>query len=70
MSSNIRIQRIGQNRDKEITAKTMVTKYCSDDWAKRVSVAVELIGSQKTVAEVAKELGVNKTFYINEEINF
>jgi len=42
MSSNIRIQRIGQHCDKEITAQTTVIKYCSDDYTKRVSVPVVL----------------------------
>lgn len=35
MSSNIRIQRICQYCEQEFTAKTTVTKYCSDDCAKR-----------------------------------
>lgn len=35
MSSNIRVQRICQHCSKEFTAKTTVTKYCSDDCAKR-----------------------------------
>ena len=35
MSSNIRIQRICQHCEKEFKAKTTVTKYCSDDCAKR-----------------------------------
>ena len=36
MSSNIKIQRICQNCGKEFTAKTTVTKCCSDDCAKRL----------------------------------
>lgn len=35
MSSSIRIQRICQHCEKEFTAKTTVTKFCSDDCAKR-----------------------------------
>ena len=35
MSSNIRIQRICQFCNNEFTAKTTVTKYCSDNCAKR-----------------------------------
>lgn len=35
MSSNIRIQRICQHCNNEFTAKTTVTKYCSDVCAKR-----------------------------------
>jgi len=35
MSSNIRIQRICQFCEKEFTARTTVTKYCSDICAKR-----------------------------------
>ena len=35
MSSNIRIQRICQYCNNEFTAKTTVTKYCSDVCAKR-----------------------------------
>ena len=42
MSSNIRIQRIYQHCEKEFTAKTTVTKNCSDDYGKRVCVAVVL----------------------------
>jgi len=36
MSSNIRLQRICQNCGKEFTARTTVTKCCSDDCAKRL----------------------------------
>ena len=35
MSSNIKVQRICQYCEKEFTAKTTVTKYCSDNCAKR-----------------------------------
>jgi len=35
MSSNIKIQRICQYCGKEFTARTTVTKYCSDNCAKR-----------------------------------
>jgi len=35
MSSNIRVQRICQHCAEEFIAKTTVTKYCSDDCAKR-----------------------------------
>jgi excisionase family DNA binding protein len=35
MSSNIRIQRICQFCNNEFTAKTTVTKYCSDNCAKK-----------------------------------
>jgi excisionase family DNA binding protein len=35
MSSNITVQRICQHCDKEFTAKTTVTRYCSDTCAKR-----------------------------------
>jgi excisionase family DNA binding protein len=35
MSSNIQVQRICQHCGKEFTARTTVTKYCSDDCAKR-----------------------------------
>ncbi|MEM6642155.1 MAG: helix-turn-helix domain-containing protein [Bacteroidota bacterium] len=35
MSSNIRVQRICQHCGSEFTAKTTVTKYCSDNCAKR-----------------------------------
>ena len=42
MSSNIRIQRICQHSEKEFAAKTTVIKYCGDDYAKRISVAVVL----------------------------
>ena len=35
MSSNIRVQRVCQHCDEEFTAKTTVTKYCSDNCAKR-----------------------------------
>ncbi len=35
MSSNIRIKRVCQHCDKTFTAKTTVTKFCSDDCAKR-----------------------------------
>lgn len=35
MSSNIKVQRICQHCGKEFTAKTTVTKYCSDACAKR-----------------------------------
>ena len=35
MSSNIRIQRICQHCGGEFTARTTVTRYCSDDCAKR-----------------------------------
>ena len=35
MSSNIRVQRICQYCGNEFTAKTTVTKYCSDNCAKR-----------------------------------
>jgi len=35
MSSNIEVQRICQYCGKEFTARTTVTKYCSDDCAKR-----------------------------------
>lgn len=35
MSSNIRIQRICQHCNNEFTAKTTVTKYCSDKCAKQ-----------------------------------
>lgn len=35
MSSNIEIERICQHCNKEFTAKTTVTRYCSDDCAKR-----------------------------------
>lgn len=35
MSSNIRVQRICQHCSQEFTAKTTVTKYCSDNCAKR-----------------------------------
>lgn len=35
MSSNIRVQRICQYCNSEFTAKTTVTKYCSDTCAKR-----------------------------------
>src|SRR5688572_26081110 len=35
MSSNIQVQRICQHCSKEFTARTTVTKYCSDDCAKK-----------------------------------
>ena len=35
MSSNIKVQRICQYCGEEFTAKTTVTKYCSDNCAKR-----------------------------------
>jgi excisionase family DNA binding protein len=35
MSSNIYIQRICEHCNKEFTARTTVTKYCSNDCAKR-----------------------------------
>ena len=35
MSSNIRIQRICQHCNKEFTARTTVTKFCTDNCAKR-----------------------------------
>jgi excisionase family DNA binding protein len=35
MSSNIRIQRVCQHCSNEFTAKTTVTKFCSDNCAKR-----------------------------------
>ena len=35
MSSNIRVVRVCQHCEKEFTAKTTVTKYCSDNCAKR-----------------------------------
>lgn len=35
MSSNIKVQRICQHCGKEFTARTTVTRYCSDDCAKR-----------------------------------
>ncbi len=35
MSSNIRVQRICQHCGNDFTAKTSVTKYCSDNCAKR-----------------------------------
>jgi len=35
MSSNIKVQRICQYCEKEFTARTTVTKCCSDDCAKR-----------------------------------
>lgn len=35
MSSNIEVQRICQHCNKEFTARTTVTKYCSDQCAKR-----------------------------------
>ena len=35
MSSNIQIRRICQHCGKEFTARTTVTKYCSDNCAKR-----------------------------------
>ena len=35
MSSNIKVQRICQHCGKEFTARTTVTKYCSDTCAKR-----------------------------------
>ena len=35
MSSNIRLPKICEQCDKEFTAKTTVTKYCSDNCAKR-----------------------------------
>lgn len=41
MSSNIRLQRICQHCGKEFTARTTVTKYCSDTCAKRAYKAKE-----------------------------
>lgn len=35
MSSNIRIKKVCQHCEKTFTAKTTVTKFCSDDCAKR-----------------------------------
>ena len=35
MSSNIKVQRICQHCDIEFTARTTVTRYCSDNCAKR-----------------------------------
>jgi excisionase family DNA binding protein len=35
MSSNIKVQRICQHCDKEFIARTTVTKFCSDNCAKR-----------------------------------
>ncbi|WP_282135740.1 helix-turn-helix domain-containing protein [Seonamhaeicola maritimus] len=47
MSSNIRVQRICQYCNIEFTAKTTVTKYCSDNCAKRAYKA--RIRSEKIV---------------------
>ncbi len=61
MSSNIRIQRICQYCNSEFTAKTTVTKYCSDTCAKRAYKArkrAEKIESSKkeTIATVQKPI--------------
>ncbi|MGA1976618.1 MAG: helix-turn-helix domain-containing protein [Bacteroidales bacterium] len=41
MSSNIKVQRICQHCGKEFTARTTVTRYCSDNCAKRAYKARE-----------------------------
>lgn len=61
MSSNIRIQRICQYCNTEFTAKTTVTKYCSDNCAKRAYKArkrVEKIEASKkvTIATIQKPI--------------
>jgi excisionase family DNA binding protein len=43
MSSNIQVQRICQHCGNEFTAKTTVTKYCSDNCAKRAYKALKRI---------------------------
>ena len=53
MSSNIEIERICQHCNKDFIAKTTVTRYCSDDCAKRAYKArkrAEKIGV--SVAEI------------------
>jgi excisionase family DNA binding protein len=51
MSSNIRVQRICQYCEKEFTARTTVTRFCSDNCAKRAYKArikaVKIEGSDK-----------------------
>ena len=48
MSSNIKVQRICQHCGGEFTARTTVTRYCSDDCAKRAYKA------RKRAEKVAK----------------
>ncbi|MDW7691477.1 helix-turn-helix domain-containing protein [Flammeovirgaceae bacterium SG7u.111] len=51
MSSNIKVQRICQHCSKEFTARTTVTKYCSDNCAKRAYKArkkAEKVGKSNT----------------------
>jgi len=52
MSSNIEIERICQHCDKDFIAKTTVTKYCSDDCAKRAYKARKR--AEKTEISIAE----------------
>ena len=52
MSSNIKVQRICQYCNKEFTARTTVTMYCSDDCAKKAYKARKRV---EKVAESDKE---------------
>jgi excisionase family DNA binding protein len=74
MSSNIRIQRICQHCDKEFIAKTTVTKYCSDDCAKRAykirkraeKVASSNKETRSTISRPIEELKAKEFLTITE----
>lgn len=59
MSSNIRLQRVCQHCNNEFTAKTTVTKYCSDSCAKKAykarKRAEKVKQSNKETLEVIKK---------------
>ena len=61
MSSNIQVQRICQHCDKEFTARTTVTKFCTTDCAKKaykVRMRVEKIkaSNQETQSIIVKPI--------------
>jgi excisionase family DNA binding protein len=66
MSSNIRVIRVCQHCSKEFTAKTTVTKYCSDNCAKRayklrIKTAKVEKSNTETLTIIAKPFEVLKT---------
>lgn len=63
MSSNIKVQRICQHCGAEFTARTTVTKYCSDNCAKR---AYKIRKRSEKIESSNKETLIIKTRPIEE----
>ncbi|MEM6272800.1 MAG: helix-turn-helix domain-containing protein [Bacteroidota bacterium] len=76
MSSNIRVQRICQHCGSEFTAKTTVTKYCSDSCAKKAYKArkrAEKVGNakqetRKVIARPMEEIKAKEFLSIAETV--